>query len=330
MRRSQERGEGRRSEHEGEAGGAWRDFRVSSRIRTGDDSDWEARTAKGGRFRLGPHPAERAIGREPMDVLVCMKQVPDTETKIVVEPGAKDIVREGITYIVNPYDEFAIEEALRIKEKFGGTVTVISLGPDRTVEALRTAMAMGADNAVHLNDSAFEGSDASVVASALAKAIEKLGLSYDIILCGKQAIDDDSAQVAGFLAEKLNLPQVSVVTSLEIDPAAKKAKARREMDGYAEIVETPLPAVITAQKGLNEPRFPSLPGIMKAKKKPIQTLKAADLGLAAEEVGENGSRLKVRSLSVPVRNRLNRVIEGEPQDAASQLVKLLSQEAKVI
>lgn len=263
-----------------------------------------------------------------MDILVCMKQVPDTESKIRLKAGEKAVDTENLNFVINPFDEFAIEEALRIREKLGGTVTLVSMGPTRTQEALRTGLAMGADRAIHLQDDAFDGADAWATAKVLAKAVQ--GLEYDLILCGKQAIDDDSAQVAALLAEMLDLPQVTVVTKLEIAADGKSARAHREIEGGVEVVETSLPAVITAQKGLNEPRYPSLPGIMKAKKKEIKVLDAVALGFDAGEVGRAGSRLETVDVFLPPARQAGRVIEGEPAEVARELARLLREEAKVI
>ncbi|UCD56070.1 MAG: electron transfer flavoprotein subunit beta/FixA family protein, partial [Candidatus Hydrogenedentota bacterium] len=195
-----------------------------------------------------------------MKIIVLMKQVPDTETKVQVKPGETTISTEGVTYVINPYDEFAIEEALKIKDAKGeGEVALVSLGWDKAAEALRTGLAMGADKAVHLNDPAFLGGDACSVAVALSKALKKM--EYDLILCGKQAIDYDNHQVGVRVAELLEIPHVAVVTKLELQDG--KAAAHREVEGGTEVIETPLPAVITCQKGLNEPRYASLKGIMK-------------------------------------------------------------------
>ncbi len=264
-----------------------------------------------------------------MNILVCMKQVPDTETKIVINPSASGIVTEGIKYVMNPYDEFAVEEALRIKEKLGGTVTIVSMGPARATEAIRTALAMGADKGVHLNDPAFEGADSYATAKVLASAIEKL--PFDIILTGKQAVDHDNAQVYAALAEMLDIPHVSVVTKLDIAQDGKSAVAEREIEGGAkEVVHTSLPAIIAAQKGLNEPRYASLPGIMKAKKKPIDTINLAGTGLTADEVGEKGSKLKITKYYLPPERQAGKKLEGEPEEVTKQLVSLLREEAKVI
>jgi electron transfer flavoprotein beta subunit len=264
-----------------------------------------------------------------MEIVVCMKQVPDTETKIKVNPEGTGIITEGIKYVMNPYDEYAVEEALRIREKQGGTVTILCLGPDRATEAIRTALAMGADEANHLNDPAFEGTDSFTTAKILAKALG--GMKYDLILTGKQAMDYDASQVFSCLAELLDLPYVSVVVGLEISADGKSATAKRETEGgMEEIIEVPLPAVIAAQKGLNEPRYASLPGIMKAKKKEIKKIDLAALGMDAAEVGEKGSKLKTKNFRLPPERQAGKKLEGEPAETAVQLAKLLRDEAKLI
>ena len=264
-----------------------------------------------------------------MNIVVSMKQVPDTESKIKINPEGTGIVTEGIKYVMNPYDEYAVEEALKLKEKFGGTVTIVCSGPSRATEAIRTALAMGADDAIHLNDPAFEGADSLTTAKILAKAIKDL--KYDLILAGKQAVDFDCSQVFACLAEILDLPYVSVVTGLEVSEDLKNATAKRETEGgIAEIIEISLPAVIAAQKGLNEPRYASLPGIMKAKKKPIKEINLATLGMDANEVGEKGSKLKTMNYSLPLERKAGKKIEGEPKEIVAQLTTLLHVEAKLI
>ncbi len=265
-----------------------------------------------------------------MNIVVCLKQVPDTETKIQLKEDGSGIVEEGIKYVVNPYDEYAVEEAIQLKEKFGGEVTILCLGPDRATEAIRTALAMGADKAVHLNDPLFEGSDSYATAKILAKALSQL--SYDIVLTGKQAVDWDNSQVFSYLAEFSNLPQVSVVTGLEVGSDFKSATAKRETEGgEKEIIEIPLPAIIACQKDLNTPRFPSLPGIMKAKKKEIKKMSLADLGMSEDEVGVKGSKVKMSNYTLPPERKAGKIIEGEePEEICEKLVKLLREEAKII
>jgi electron transfer flavoprotein beta subunit len=262
-----------------------------------------------------------------MNSIVCLKEVPDTETRIQVQGGK--VVEEGIQYVVNPYDEFALEEALKWQEKLGGKVTLVSLGPERARESILKGLAMGADEVYHLSDGAFLGGGAYATARALAAAIAKLG-EVDVIFCGKQAVDEDNAAVGIMLAEMLDLPHVSVVTSFEITDDGKSARAEREVEGGKEVVETPLPAVITAQKGLNEPRYPSFRGIRQARSKPFVQWTVADVGLAAEAVGAAGAKLEVVEILPPPDRPPGRIIPGEPAEAAREVVRLLREEAKVI
>ncbi len=265
-----------------------------------------------------------------MNVVVCIKQVPDTESIIKVKPDGSGIETQDLKYVINPYDEFGIEEGLRIKEKFGeGTVTLVSLGPQRAQEAIRMGLAIGADQAIHLDDPSFEGGDTLATAKAVAASLKDV--PYDLIFCGKQAVDDDLAQVGASLAEILGLPQVCVIQKIEISGDKKKAAVHRQIEGGVEVIEVPLPAVFTAQKGLNEPRYASLPGIMKAKKKPLQTKNLEALGLKAESVGVAGSKTKVLKFSPPPEKKGGKIIEGESaEETAPKLVKLLREESKII
>jgi electron transfer flavoprotein beta subunit len=261
--------------------------------------------------------------------VVCLKQVPDTEAAIKINPEKTGIITEGIKYVANPYDEYAVEEALKLKERFGqGKVTVISMGPDRIMESIRTFLAMGADEAIHLKDEAFMGADCYATALALAAAIK--AVPFDIVLMGRIAIDDQSMQVGAYLSEMLQLPIVQVVTKLDVAEDKKSARATRQIEGGNEVVEVRLPAVITAQKGLNEPRYASLPGIMKARKKAVAVKTAADLGLTAGAVGLAGSKTKVVLMSSPPGRARGKILEGEPPVAAQKLVKALREEAKVV
>jgi len=262
--------------------------------------------------------------------IVCLKQVPDTEAQIRIKPDGSDVLLQDVKFIINPYDEYGVEEALKQKEKFGqGTVTIVCLGPDRSVESIRTALAMGADKAVHLDDPALDGGDAFTTARALAEQIK--GMEYDIIFCGKQAIDDDAAQVGVALAEYLNIPHANLVIKVEVASDKKKVKVNRQIVGGEEVLEMPLPAVITCQKGLNEPRYASLPGIMKAKKKEVKAVKAADLKLDAASIGAAGARSKISKCYAPPQRKAAQIIAGEtPEQKAAALVKLLREEAKAI
>jgi electron transfer flavoprotein beta subunit len=256
--------------------------------------------------------------------IVCIKQVPDTETRIKIGPDGKSIVEADVNWIVSPYDEFAVEEALRIKEKHGGEVVLVTLGPDRAQSALRSGLAMGADSAVHLKDPLFDATDTLGTARALAAAIESL-VPFDLVLTGQQGVGGDNSQVPGLLAELLDLPQVTVAVKVEIQDG--KAAVEREIEGAHESWETSLPAVISAQKGLNEPRYASLKGIMAAKKKPIRTLDAAGLGLTGADLGP---RVEVTALELPPPRPAVKMVEGDPAAQARELVRLLSEEAKVI
>jgi electron transfer flavoprotein beta subunit len=260
-----------------------------------------------------------------MNSIVCLKEVPDTETRIEVRDGK--VVEEGVQYVVNPYDEFALEEALKWQESHGGKVTLVSLGPERARESILKGLAMGADEVYQLSDEAFLGGDAYATAKALAAAISRIG-EYDAIFCGKQAVDEDNAAVGIMLAELLDLPHVSVVSELEISEGA--ARAERDVEGGKEVVETPLPAVITAQKGLNEPRYPSFRGIRQARRKPFTQWTIADLDLDAEEVGAAGAKVEVIEVLPPPERPPGRIVPGEPAEAAKEVVRLLREEAKVI
>lgn len=261
-----------------------------------------------------------------MNVIVLIKRVPDTETKIQVKDGK--VVTEGISWIISPYDEYGVEEALRIVEKNGGKVTLLCLGPEEAKETIRKGLALGADAAVHINDPALLGGDASTTAKVLAAALKKM--EFDLVLSGKQAVDEDNAQVGVRVAELLDLPEVNSVIKLDLSEDKKSARCLREVDGDRDIMETTLPAIITAQQGLNEPRYPSLKGIMGAKKKPITDWKATDLGIDPKTVGAAGAKLEVLRLDPPPARPPGKIVPGEPAAAAKELVRLLHEEAKVI
>jgi electron transfer flavoprotein beta subunit len=263
-----------------------------------------------------------------VDIVVLLKQVPDTETAIQIGGDEKTIKTDDIKWIINPYDEYAVEEALRIKEsQGGGTVTILTVGQDRAVESIRTALAMGADQGVLVEDPAVEGSDGLGIAEVLAAALKDI--PYDIIVAGMRAVDDDGYLVPTAVAEFLDIPQVSMVIKQDIDNG--KIRCERTVEGGTMVVEAELPALFTTQKGINEPRYASLPGIMKAKKKPLEKKTLADVGLDANDVGEAGARSKVLQLSFPPEREPGRIVEGETaEEKAAELVRLLREEAKVI
>jgi electron transfer flavoprotein beta subunit len=262
-----------------------------------------------------------------MNIVICVKQVPDTETKIRVKDGQVD--HSETKYVVNPYDEYAIEEGLRIKERLGeGKITLISVGPERAKDALKSGLAVGAEEAIHLMDEAFEGSDPYATALVLSKALEKL--DYDIIFCGKQGVDEDHAQVGIILAELLDIPHVSVVTKLEISDDGKSLTAHREVEGGHEVVEAPLPAVITAQKGLNEPRYASIKGIMAVKKKVIPEWDAEEISVDPETVGRHAAKVSFVEVTLPLERESGQVFDEDPVQDAIKVAHLLRDEAKIL
>jgi len=255
-----------------------------------------------------------------LNILVLLKQTFDTEEKIVLENGT--ISEEGVEFVINPYDEYAVEEAIKIKEEHGGEVTTLSLGPDRFESSIRTALAMGADKAILIDDPDVFG-DEYTAAKVLAEVIKDQ--SFDLILAGYVAVDDGSAQVPQRVAEILNIPIISTAVKVEID--GSQITVHRDVEGDTEILEAPLPVIITAQQGLNEPRYPSLPGIMKAKKKPLERLSADDIGVSPEEVK---AKTEVLETFLPPKKEAGRILSGELPEQAQELVQLLRNEAKVI
>ena len=262
-----------------------------------------------------------------MEIVVLVKQVPDTESLIQIAGDGRSIKTDDIKWVINPYDEFAVEEALRIKEAQGGTVTILTFGPQKATETIRTALAMGADKGVHILDPAAEGSDGLATAKLLAAALK--GMSYDLVIGGMRAVDEDKYQVGSAVAEYLNIGQITQVIKEEIVDG--KITCESVIEGGTVVTETSLPVLFTTQRGLNEPRYASLPGIMKAKKKPIEVKTVADLGVDAGEVGAANNKVKVLSLGYPPERSAVRMIEGETADEqAAALVKALKEEAKVI
>lgn len=258
-----------------------------------------------------------------MKIAVCIKQVPATDSKIQPTSDGKSADLSSVEWVPNPYDENALEEGLKLKEKHGGEVVVLSLGGAKVEEAMRTALALGADRAVVLKDDAWPGAEALDVSAALASLVKRE--EPDLVLCGKQAVDDDQMAVPAMLAERLGWPQATVVVKLIVEDDLKSARADREVEGGHEEIHLSLPAVIAAQKGLNEPRYASLKGIMAAKKKPIEVLAGGDLGLA-----DPSRRVEVVAVSLPSQDRKNRRIEGEPAEQARELARLLHEEEKLI
>ena len=260
-----------------------------------------------------------------MNIIVCIKQVPDT-TEVKINPETNTLVREGVPSIVNPFDENAVEAALQLKEKHGGKVTVISMGPPQASEALKNTLAMGADEAILVSDRAFAGADTWATSYTLAQAIKKLG-DYQLIFCGKQAIDGDTAQVGPGIAEWLSIPSITFGVKIELN--GNIAKIERLLEGTNEIVEAPLPLVITVVKQINEPRMPSLRGMMKAKKAEIKTLSASEIEADTKNIGLNGSPTQVVKIFSPPPKGGGETLTGESHEIVIKLISKIK-ERKII
>ena len=255
-----------------------------------------------------------------MHCVVCIKQVPNT-ADVKINPATNTLMREGVESIVNPFDMFAIEEALRIKARLGGKVTVLSMGPPQAESAVREAIAMGADEGVLLTDRAFAGSDTWATSYALAMGLRKLA-PFDLVLCGKQASDGDTAQVGPGIATHLDLPQITYVRKIEeIDD--KHIVAERLLESGYEAVAAPLPCLITVVKEINEPRLPSLKGKMAAKKATVLKWSAADISAEPGRVGLEGSPTKVVRIFTPPPRAGGEVLQGEPHEVVAKLVEKL-------
>ncbi len=261
-----------------------------------------------------------------MRIVVCVKQVPDTES-MKFDTESKTIVRSGVKNIVNPFDLYAIEEAIRIKEKHSNPeeveIIAITMGPPPAVETLREVISMGADKAYLISDRFFAGSDTLATSYTLYKAIEKIG-NVDLVFAGKQAIDGDTAQVGPGIASFMGIPQITMVKKIE-ELTDKSVKAERMIESGYEIVEAPLPALLTVVKEINEPRLPSLRGKMKAKKAEIPTWTAEDLGIEPEKVGLKGSPTRVVKAFAPTHDKNTVKMEGTPEEIAKQLVSILKE-----
>lgn len=254
-----------------------------------------------------------------MNILVCLKQTFDTEEKVIIQKG--QICEEDVEFVINPYDEYAVEEALKLRDQFGGEITAVTLGPARAESALRTALAMGVDKAIIVDDEILFGDEytTSKVLAAVARYSP-----YDIIIAGYMSIDSGAAQGGPRLAEELGIAHISTVTKLEIE--GNQLKAERDVEGDVEIIHASLPILITAQQGLNEPRYPSLMGIMKAKKKPLERLNADNLGLSAEEVR---AKTEIIEQFAAPKKQAGRILEGEKEMQVAELAALIRDEVKV-
>ncbi|MEV3515802.1 electron transfer flavoprotein subunit beta/FixA family protein [Paenibacillus larvae] len=253
-----------------------------------------------------------------MNIYVLLKQTFDTEEKVIISGGSID--EEGAKFVINPYDEYAVEEAITLRDEHGGKVTLVSVGPDRTIEALRTGLAMGADEAVLINDERIPADE-----NAVSKVLHGYLSSQqaDLIIGGNFSVDNGAGQVAIRVANLLGIPHVSSITKITV--SGSHATAERDAEGDLEVVQVALPAVFTAQQGLNEPRYPSLQGIMKAKKKPLTELNLDDL-----EFDPPAAKTERTELTLPPERKAGRILSGETPDQVKELVQLLRSEAKVI
>jgi len=258
-----------------------------------------------------------------MNIIVCIKQVPET-TEVKINPETNTLIREGVKSIINPFDMYAIEEAVRLKEKFGGKATVISMGPPQAEAALREAISMGIDEAILVGDRAFAGSDTWATSYTLSAAIKKSG-QFDLILCGKQASDGDTAQVGPGIATHLDLPQVTYVKKIE-EIKNNLIRVERMMEEGFEIIEVPMPCLFTVVKEINTPRLPSLKGLMRAKSAKITALTQKELNLDPQSIGLCGSPTQVVKIFTPPQRQGGQVFSGEPEEIVNKLVDLLKNE----
>jgi len=261
-----------------------------------------------------------------MNIVVCLKQVPGT-TSVKIDPQTNTLVREGVESIVNPFDTYALEEGVRIKERYGGKVTAVSMGPPQAEEVLREAIASGADDAVLLSDSAFAGADTLATAYTLARGIEKIG-QYDLVICGRQTFDGDTGQVGPELAEMLGIPFVAYVSKTE-EIAGGSIRVRRMVEGGYEVIEMPLPAVVTVVKEINVPRLPSLRGLSRARSAVIPVWAAGELGVDVDRVGLAGSATRVVKVFFPRRVHSGEILQGDVESQVDSLVNRL-REANLI
>ena len=253
-----------------------------------------------------------------MKIVVCIKRVPDTESVINIDPRTKELIKKDVTYVLNPYDEYAVEEAILIKEKVNAEVVVITLGPPETVEILRTCLAMGADQAILITDDLIETFNSYTTAYIMASVIR--GQGYDLILCGKRSLDDDNNQFCPNLAEMLSIPNVSAVTSVEIIDDG--VEVIRQIEGGSEKVGLPLPCVLSAERGLNNPRFPSIVSVLKAKKRQIQNISLKEIGIEKKDIEIFNSNTKVLRYSLP-KPRKSKLIENQKGLSAAERMKIV-------
>lgn len=261
-----------------------------------------------------------------MDIVVFVKQVPDT-TEVKIDPQTNTLIRQGVPSIVNPFDKNAVEAALQLKEKNGGKVTVVSMGPPQAKDALKECLAMGADEAILISDRAFGGADTLATSYTLAAAAKKLG-KFDMIICGKQAIDGDTAQVGPEIAEHLGMPQVTYVAKIDVNGQTVRVEREHE-EGY-EVIEVNMPVLLTVVKSINEPRYPTVKGTMKANRANIPIWTLSDVEVDADKIGLKGSPTQVRKIFTPKQRVQGEIIQAETaRESVATLIQKLS-DAKII
>lgn len=263
-----------------------------------------------------------------MDIVVCVKRVPDTtEADVVIAEGGHAIEEKDLVFDINDWDKYAVEEAVLLKERLGGSVTVLTMGAEETEDTLRRCFATGADRAIRLTDKAFAGSDPATVARVLHRVVKDL--KFDLIFTGVQADDDGCGQVGPALAQLLGIPHATLVTRLEITD--RKARVHRELEGgLSEVVELPLPAVLTIQTGINEPRYVSVMGVKKAARKEIERLGLSGLGITEADVGESGSGTKIERLFLPPPTKQAEILQGSPDEVVAKLARILKDKAGLV
>ncbi len=265
-----------------------------------------------------------------MKIITCIKPVPDPASRLIINESKTWIKDQDLTFVASEADNYALEEALRLKERHGGEVVVLSMGGEEAARVLRSGLAMGADRAIHMLDTKFKGADEFATACALAKAIEKDG-GADLVLTGVQSDDLGTGMTGTMVAEFLGWAHATVVVGVEANDDAKLLKVRRELEGgMSESVELSVPAVLTIQFGINQPRYASLKGIMAAKKKDFKVWSAADLGIGDDAAGRTGAMYDVKEILIPERKSKVEILTGTPEEAAAALVEKLRKEAKVI
>ncbi|WP_028777406.1 electron transfer flavoprotein subunit beta/FixA family protein [Shimazuella kribbensis] len=259
-----------------------------------------------------------------MNFLVCLKQTFDTEEKLVLKNGV--ISDDGVEFVINPYDEYAVEEAIRLKELHGGEITVLTIGPDRAEQALRSALAMGADKAILVEtDDLEEELDEHSISQLIYAVLQEQAITYDLILCGYMAVDGGSAQIGPRLAQLLQIPHVSTITKITLNE--KDVTIEKDIEGDVEHIQTKLPLLVTTQQGLNEPRYPTIPGIMKAKRKPLSRFEVEDLPLNEDDFQ---SKTTQKEVFLPPKKTAGQLLTGSTEEQVASLVEKLYKEAKVL